>query len=331
MKYTRLGKSDIKVSPICFGAWAIGGWMWGGADRKKAVRAIEASIEMGITSIDTAPIYGFGLSEEIVGEVISSQRDRVQIMTKFGVRWDTSQGKYTWTTHNNEGDTTDIHRYAGKDGIILECERSLKRLQTEYIDLYQIHWPDTTTPVEESMEALERLIDDGKILAAGVSNYAVPDMALAGKVIPIASNQVPYSMLKRDIEDDIIPYCIDNNISIIVYSPMQRGILSGKFSPDHKFKEGDNRPETPYYKKVNIALINAFLDELRPLAEGKNASLAQLVIRWTLQQPGVTTVLAGIRDEQQLRDNAGALSFVLSGEEIQFINNKLEDLELEMD
>jgi aryl-alcohol dehydrogenase-like predicted oxidoreductase len=331
MIYRKLGNSDIEVTPISFGAWAIGGWMWGGSDRKKAIRALEASIDLGITSIDTAPVYGFGLSEEIVGEVISRKRDKVQIMTKFGLIWDTSQGEFYFSTLNNEGHPIKIHKHASKESIILECEQSLKRLQTDYIDLYQIHWPVPTSPIEETMEAVDALIKQGKIRAAGVSNFSTKEMEEARKAIPIASNQVPYSMVKRKIEDDVVPYCIENHVSIIVYSPLQRGILSGKFKSDHEFGEGDSRPSTPYYTKNNIDRINSFLDQLKPLARAKNASMAQLVIRWTIQQPGITTVLAGIRDEKQLIENAGSLSFNLSDEEMQSINIKLEHLKLEMD
>ena len=331
MIYKKLGNSDVEVTPISFGAWAIGGWMWGGADRKKAIRAIEASIDMGITSIDTAPVYGFGLSEEIVGEVISRKRDRVQIMTKFGLRWDTSLGEFYFPTFNNEGNPIKIHKYASKDSVILECEQSLKRLRTDYIDLYQIHWPVPTSPIEETMDAVDTLINQGKIRAAGVSNYSTDEMEEARKVIPLASNQVPYSMVKRKIEDDVAPYCIENNVSILAYSPLQRGILSGKFKSDHEFGEGDTRPATPYYKKKNIEKINSFLDELRPLAETKNASLAQLVIRWTIQRPGVTSVLAGIRDKEQLIENAGSLSFSLSDEEMESIDFKLGQLKIEIE
>ncbi len=327
MELNRLGTSDVKITPISFGAWAIGGWMWGGTDRKQAVRAIEASIEMGITSIDTAPAYGFGLSEEIVGEVTASKRDRVQIMTKYGLRWDTTDGQFFMPTRNNKGRPVKLHKYAGKDGIVHECEQSLKRLQTDYIDLYQIHWPDPSTAIEESMEAIEKLLQQGKILAAGVCNYSAEETKRAMGVVPLASNQVPYSMVRREIETEVLPFCIENDISVIAYSPLQRGILSGKMKPGRKFAKGDTRPDSRYYNKINMERINGFLEELRPLAEGKNASLAQLALRWTLQKPGITTVLAGIRNEAQLTDNAAALSLHLTDEDLGFIDAKLEQLD----
>ena len=328
MNYVQLGSSDVKITPITFGAWAIGGWMWGGADRIEAVRALELSLEMGITSIDTAPAYGFGLSEQIVGEVVEKKRDKVQILTKYGLRWDSNQGLFFFSTKKNDGTPVNMHRYAGKESIIHECEKSLERLRTDYIDLYQIHWPDSSTPVEDTMEAVDRLIQQGKILAAGVSNYSVDELQRAMDAVSVASNQVAYSMVNRGIEKDLVPFCRENNVGILAYSPLQRGILTGKFKPDHRFAPGDSRPDTLYYSKNNIEKINDFLCELELLADGKGVSLAQIVLRWTLQRPGITAVLAGIRNEEQLNENAGALSFTLSDEEMDFINDRLSRLEI---
>ncbi len=328
MELRKLGKSNVKITPIAFGAWAIGGWMWGGAERSDAIRAIRKSVEIGITTIDTAPVYGFGLSEEITGEAIKGMRDKVQILTKFGLSWNDTKGKFFMATRDNQGKSIDLYGYSAKDSVISECEESLRRLGTDYIDLLQIHWPDPTTPVEETMEALNLLIDQGKILAAGVSNYDVPLMEEAEKVTLLASNQVAYSMLNRGIERDVVPYCIKNEIGILAYSPLQRGLLTGKFDPDHKFREGDARGGLHWFKRENIIRVNDFLDKLRPLAESKGATLSQLVLRWTIQQPGITCVLAGARDPEQVVDNAGALSFSLSEKEIGFINLELAKLEL---
>lgn len=305
--------------------------MWGGTDEVAALRALEAAIDAGVTTIDTAAVYGFGLSEEIVGKAIKGKRDKVQILTKYGLRWDNTQGEFFFASKNNEGKPVNIHAFAGKDSIIKECEDSLRRLNTDYIDLYQQHWPDPVTPVEESMEAIGQLIHQGKIRAAGGSNYSTEDMTRAGTVVTQASNQVAYSMVKRGIEDDVVPFCIENNIGIVVYSPMQRGILSGKIKPGHTFKPGDSRPDTPFYKPENVKRINDFLDRIRPVADGKEVNLAQLVLRWTLQRPGVSTVLAGIRNEEQLWENAEAMEFELSPEEMETINKHLEELELVMD
>ena len=328
MELIKLGKSNVNITPIAFGAWAIGGWMWGGAERNDAVKAVRKSVELGITTIDTAPAYGFGLSEEITGEAVKGMRDKVQLLTKFGLRWNVTSGKFFMATKDNQGNDIDLYNYASKDSVIKECENCLKRLDTDYIDLFQIHWPDPTTPVDETMEALNRLIDQGKILAAGVSNYDVPLMEKASGITVVASNQVPYSMLKREIEEDVVPYCIENDIGILAYSPLQRGILTGKFDPGHKFKKGDARAGLPWFKKENIIRINGFLDKIKPIAESKGATLSQLVLRWTLQQPGITCVLAGARNPDQVADNAGTLTFSLSDDEMESINSELGRLEL---
>src|ERR1700730_16196501 len=186
MKYRKLGNSSLELSAICFGGWAAGGWMWGGSERNDAIRAIRAAYDLGVTSIDTAPIYGQGTSEEIVGEAIRGiARDRVQILTKYGMRWDLKKGDFAFSSKNNNGSDIDIYKYAGKESIIKECEDSLKRLGTDYIDLYQIHWPDSTTPIEESMEAVIRLIEQGKVRYAGVCNYNATQMAEAAKYIDL--------------------------------------------------------------------------------------------------------------------------------------------------
>ncbi len=328
MELRKLGSSNVKVTPIAFGAWAIGGWMWGGAERNDAIKAIKKSVEVGITTIDTAPVYGFGQSEEITGKAIKGMRDKVQILTKFGLRWNDTKGKYFMATKDNQGKPVDLYGYSAKESVMKECEDSLRRLGTDYIDLLQIHWPDPTTPVEETMDALNILIDQGKILAAGVSNYDVQLLDDARKVCNVASNQVPYSMLKRNIEEDIVPYCIKNEVGILAYSPLQRGLLTGKFNPEHKFKDGDARGGLPEFKRENIIRVNEFLDKLMPLAESKSATLSQLVLRWTVQQPGITCVLAGARDPEQVVDNAGATRFSLTEEETGFINGELDKLEL---
>ena len=329
MNLTKLKRSDLSITPLAFGAWAIGGWMWGGAEKKDAIKALEKSFDLGITSIDTAPVYGFGLSEEIVGEAYKGKRDKIQILTKFGLSWSGKKGQFFFSSTDNNGNPVDIYRNASKERVIQECDESLKRLHTDYIDLLQIHWPDPSTPLEETMEALNILIDQGKIRAAGVSNYDMPLLDDAVKITNIVSNQVPYSMLRRDIEADLVPWCLKNNIDILAYSPLQRGILTGKFNPDHHFNDGDTRNGLPWYKKENIVKINLFLEDIKPLAESKKASLSQLVLRWTLEQPGITCVLAGARNPEQIVENAGAMSFSLSDDEMTFINGKLAELDIE--
>lgn len=329
MEYRQLGESPVKASVITFGAWAIGGWMWGGADRKDAVTAIKAAYDEGVTTIDTAPAYGQGLSEEIVAEAVKGiPRDKLQILTKFGLRWDLAKGEFFFKSKDNDGKDIDMYKYASKESVIEECENCLRRLQTDYIDLFQIHWADPTTPIAETMEALAILQQQGKIRAGGVCNYTAAQMQEADKTFNLASNQVPYSMVFRDIEKEVVPYCIENKRAVIAYSPMQRGLLTGKIKPGHQFNEGDTRENNRFYKPDNIKRVNVFLDTLRPLAESKQATLAQLVLRWTIDQPGITIALAGARNAEQAVQNAKAVDIKLSAAEIQFINDRIGELEL---
>jgi aryl-alcohol dehydrogenase-like predicted oxidoreductase len=330
MEKRLLGKSGLPVSPITLGAWAIGGWMWGGSDKKDSIRAVESCLDHGITSIDTAPIYGFGHSEKVLGEAIKGKRDRYEILTKCGMRWEGSKGEYFFTTNDNSGIQRDIYKYSGRQSIIAECEESLQRLGTDYIDLFQVHWPDHTTPIEEAMEAFRILLEQGKIRAAGVSNYSVEQMSKASAVVELSSNQVPYSMVRREIEEDVAPWCLENDCGILAYSPLQRGLLTGKITPDYPFAPGDSRPETPHFKINNLIRTNKFLDEIRPLAEEKGATLSQLVIAWTLCQPGITVALVGARTEEQVKQNAAAMEVALSDEEMDVISQKLDKLQLDL-
>lgn len=330
MKKVKLGKSEIHVTPVTFGAWAIGGWMWGGADRKQAIEAIHTSIDLGVSSIDTAPIYGFGLSEEIVGEAVKGKRDKVEILTKYGMTWEGNKGEFYFETTHNNGHPVKVYKYASKESVIAECEDSLRRLKTDYIDLYQIHWPDPTTPVDETMEAIDQLLREGKIRAAGVCNYSLELAEEASKSVLLASNQVPYSMLRRDIEEDLLPWCIKNDVSILAYSPLQRGLLTGKITPDYEFSEGDSRPDTPWFSPENIKRTNAFLEEIRPIADGHNATLGQLVTAWTIAQPGITVALVGARNRKQVEQNAAAMELNLSKEEVAEITGKLDQLKLKL-
>lgn len=328
MENRKLGNSEIKITPIAFGAWAIGGLMWGGNDDKDALDALEAAFDLGITTFDTAPVYGFGHSEELVGKALQSKRDKVQILTKYGLRWDATVGEYHFSLEDEQGRQHKVHRYAGKTSVIKECEASLKRLKTDYIDLYQIHWPDPTTPISETMEAVEQLLKEGKIRAAGVSNYSVEQVKEAEQVINIVSNQVPYSMVNRDIEENLIPYAREKNIGILAYSPLQRGLLTGKITEDYHFSPGDTRIGNNYFKAENIRRVNDFLDKIKPIAEEKGASLSQLVINWTFRQPGITCALVGARNRKQMEENAKAVSFTLNQEEINRINKYLADIHL---
>jgi aryl-alcohol dehydrogenase-like predicted oxidoreductase len=329
MKYRKLGDSDLELSVITFGAWAAGGWMWGGTERKDSVNAIRESYHAGVTSIDTAPAYGQGLSEEIVGEALKGiPRDKVQIITKYGLRWDLKKGDFHFKSKDNDGHDIDMYKYSGRESIIQECENSLRRLKTDYIDLYQIHWADSTTPISETMEAVAKLIDQGKVRHAGVCNYNVAQMVEAEKSVNIISNQVPYSMVKREIEKEVVPHCIKNNKAILAYSPLERGLLTGKMKPGYKFGEGDHRANLLYFSDENIRRTNEFLDKIKSIAEVKDITLSQLVLSWTLAQPGITIALVGARNAEQAVANAKAGDIVLSADEINVINKHLESLEI---
>jgi aryl-alcohol dehydrogenase-like predicted oxidoreductase len=329
MQYRKINLSspanptDLQLSVITFGAWAAGGWMWGGTERSEAVQAIRDSYDAGVTSIDTAPIYGQGLSEEIVGEAIRDiPRDKVQILTKFGMRWDLDQARGDFAFHSQDpgGKDIDIYRYAGKESIIKECEDS--------IDLYQIHWPESTTPIAESMEAVVRLMEQGKVRYAGVCNYSADQMREAANTIDLVSNQVPYSMVKRGIEEETVPYCIEHKKAILAYSPLERGLLTGKMKPGHAFAPGDHRANLYFFKDENLSRVDEFLAKIQPLASDKGATVSQLVLRWTVEQPGITIALVGARNSQQALQNAASMDISLTQEELAFITTELDKLEL---
>ena len=328
MEHRRLGGSEVRVSIITLGTWAIGGFMWGGTDERLAIEAIQRSIDLGVTAIDTAPIYGFGLSESIVGRAIAGRRERVTLLTKFGLSWGDPGERKHWESPGTDGKPVKVFNDARKQTVIRECEESLRRLGTDRIDLYQQHWPDPQTPFEETLAAFETLLRDGKIRAAGVSNFPVELLDSARRRMPIASVQPPYSMLKRGIERDLVPYCIEHGIAILAYSPLERGLLTGKVTPGRVFTPTDHRARLPFYGRENREKVNAFLARIRPIAEAHAATLAQVVIQWTLHRPGITAVLVGARNPGQAEENAGAAALRLTGEEITRITAELERLEL---
>jgi aryl-alcohol dehydrogenase-like predicted oxidoreductase len=316
MDARRLGNSSLRVSPVIFGAWAIGGWMWGGADEKDAIEAIHAALDNGITTIDTAAVYGFGRSEELVGKAIKGRlREQVIIATKCGMRWDSDEGSDPWPQTGPDGQPVVIRKNSRPDSIIHECEKSLKRLGVETIDLYQIHWADLSTPVEDSMAAMLKLKDQGKIRAIGVSNYPIDLLERAFKAAPLASVQPPYSVIRRGIEADIIPFCRRHNVSPIVYSPLERGLLTGHVGPDRTFAPGDHRATLKSFSVDNRKRIMAALERIRPLAEQHHASFAQLIINWTYNEPGITAALVGARNAQQAEHNARAMDLNLTTRE----------------
>jgi aryl-alcohol dehydrogenase-like predicted oxidoreductase len=326
MQYRKLGTSSINASVITYGAWAIGGTMWGGTDETAAIEAIHASIDAGVTTIDTAPIYGYGKSEELVAKAVANRRDKVQILTKFGLRWDSSDGEHFFDL-NEDGKTVKIYKNARKQSVIEECENSLKRLKTDYIDLYQCHWRDQSTELEETMEACAQLVKEGKVRAIGLSNFTADDIRKCGSIVPIASNQPPFSMVLRDIEKEVLPYCREHDIATIVYSPLQRGLLTGKFKPDHQFAPGDHRAAQPQFQPGFIEKVNKFLEELKPIANRHNTTIGNVVLNWTIQQPGITVALVGARDAAQATENAKAADVRLNKDEVASINRMLQQFD----
>lgn len=325
MEYRKLGNTELELSAITYGAFAIGGSMWGGNEKQDSIDAVHAALDHGVSTIDTAPFYGMGLSEELIGEAIKGkQRDKIQLLTKFGLVWDGSnngKGEYFFDA-DDHGKAVPVYKLTSKANIIKELEESLKRLGTDYIDLLQLHWPDATTPIEETMEALNTLIQQGKIRAAGVSNYDLGQVKEAQQFIRLASDQVSYSMLNRDIEQEVIPYALANDLSIIAYSPLERGLLTGKYFTDAKLKAGDHR--NGYFGQFQLDKVEAFVNILKPLAESKNAKLSQLVLKWTTLQQGITVVLAGARNAAQSAENAQAIGLTITAEEMKFINSNIE-------
>ena len=322
MELRRLGTSEVMVTPLAFGAWAIGGWMWGGAEEGQALQAIRTAYEIGITTIDTAPAYGFGRSEELIGKALNGvPRSKYQLLTKFGLNWLTGEGEYFFDSVDNDGKPFKMYKWASRDRVIKECEDSLRRLGTDYIDLLQIHWPDATTPISETFEAVQRLMEQGKVRAAGVCNYNENQVEEALKTVPLASNQVPYSLVHRDIEKEVVPQAIEKAFGIVAYSPLQRGLLTGKIKPGHRFGEGDTREGNRFYTDESIKTVNGLLESIRPIAHKHEATLAQILINWTLHRPGVACVLVGARNAEQVRDNAKALNFSLSQEELRTITD----------
>jgi aryl-alcohol dehydrogenase-like predicted oxidoreductase len=318
MQARRLGNSDVMVSPVIFGAWAIGGWMWGGNEEADSIAAIRASLDAGVNTIDTAAIYGMGHSEELVAKAIKGRpRDSVVIATKCGMRWDgpEDEGSDPWPQKDNFGKDVIIRRNARPSSIAYECEQSLKRLRTDVIDLYQIHWPDLTTPVEDSMAAMVKLKAQGKIRAIGVSNYDAEWMRRATRVAPVASLQPPYSIVQRKIEADVLPFCRDHGVGVIVYSPLERGLLTGAVTMDRQFAPGDHRAGHKFFRPENRRKVLDALEQVRPIAERHKVSLAQLMVNWTIGVPGITAALVGARNAEQATHNAAAMHFELSGAE----------------
>ena len=315
MENRQLGASSVYISPIMLGTWAIGGWMWGGTDEKMGISAIRASIDAGVTAIDTAAIYGFGLSEQIVGKAIKGRRDEVVIATKCGMRWDSNVGSDPWPQKDAHGRDITIRKNCRPESIVHECEQSLKRLGVDVIDLYQIHWPDSQTPLEESWNAMVKLQHEGKVRAIGVSNYSLEQLKRVHAIRRVDSIQPPYSLMRRGIESDLLPFCQRHQIGVVAYSPLERGLLTGRVGVDRVFAKGDHRRDHPMFSKENRQLVLDTLKEIQPIAEKHRATLSQVILNCTIHMPGVTAAIVGARGPDQAQENAKAGALTLTKEE----------------
>lgn len=310
-----IGKSGVTASAVGLGTWAMGGWMWGGGDDEASIAAIRASLDAGITLIDTAPAYGLGRAEEVVGRAIAGRRDEVALVTKCGLVWDTDQGNPFV-----EQDGKTIHRYLGARSVRAELEASLKRLGTDHVDVFITHWQDPTTPIAETMEALLALKAEGKTRAIGISNASRQDLSAYMACGPVDCVQEAYNMLDRGLENTLLPDCRANNISVISYSSLALGLLTGRIGPDRVFEGDDLRRTNPRFSPTSLAHVNAFASAIAPVAAAHKANAGQIVIAWTLAQPGITFSLCGARNDRQAVENAYAGRISLSGDDLSLID-----------
>jgi Predicted oxidoreductases (related to aryl-alcohol dehydrogenases) len=306
-----IGRSGIRASAIGLGTWAIGGWMWGGTDEGEAIAAIQTALDEGVTLIDTAPAYGQGLAEEIVGKAIRGRRDKVVLATKCGLVWHTTKGRHFFDYEGRP-----VHRYLGRDAIFYEIEQSLGRLGTDYIDHYITHWQDPTTPTEETMDALEELKRQGKIRSIGASNVSPEELKAYVAAGQLDAVQEEYSMVERRIEKTLLPICAEHGVSVLSYSTLALGLLSGKIGPDRKFTGDDQRRNHPRFSVANREKVARFMAEIAPVVDAHGATPAQVVIAWTLQQPGITFALCGARNPRQAAENAAAGRLRLTADEL---------------
>ena len=300
MDMRNLGNSGIRISPILMGTWQAGKTMWAGIDDAETQKAIRAAFDAGINAFDTAEVYGNGHSERILAKALTGVRDQVVIMTKV------------------------FSNHLKYDQVIKACERSLKNLQTDYIDLYQVHWPPgsfghAAVPMQETMRAFGDLIKQGKIRAIGVSNFNRQQLEAASQFAAVVSLQSPYSLFWRHVEEDAAAFCRENGMSLLAYSPMAQGLLTGKFGPNHRFEKGDHRSSNRLFNPPLSQHVQAALSLLKPIAAAKGISLGQLALAWVISHPD-TFAIAGARNPQQAMQNAAAADIRLSAEEIQTLN-----------
>jgi aryl-alcohol dehydrogenase-like predicted oxidoreductase len=296
-EFVQIPQTELRVSRVALGTWAMGGWMWGGTDERESVATIRAALDQGINLIDTAPAYGFGVSEEIVGKAVAEAgpRSRAIIATKVGLEW--RDGK--------------VYRNASRERIMREIDDSLRRLRTDYIDIYQVHWPDPLVPIEETAEAMRELYEQGKIRAIGVSNYSVAQMERFRQIAPLHVLQPPYNLFERAIEEAILPYCRANGIATLGYGALCRGLLSGRMRTDTVFEGDDLRREDPKFQAPRYVQYLTAVARLDQLAKSRfQRRVIQLAVRWMLDQ-GISVALWGGRRPDQLEAVLGVAGWNL--------------------
>jgi len=313
MEYRRISKVNIEISVLGLGTWAFGGDAWWGPQKDvDSLSVLEKAINEGINLIDTAPVYGKGHSEELIGKFLKKKRlrDKVIIATKLGLSWKNGR----------------IYRDLSRKRMLEEIDESRRRLQTDYIDIYQVHWPDPNTPIAETATVMYEFYKKGLIRAIGVSNYSVEQMQEFMKYSPLHTLQPPYNMFKRDIEKDIIPFCIKNKISIISYIPLHSGILTGKFFfKNIKIPSDLCRKNHPDLKEPLFSVNKEILEKLNNLALKYNKTLTQLVLNWTYKREGITSILVGARNLDQLTENLGAVGWSLEPSDYKEIEKILQE------
>ena len=307
MKTRRLGDSDLNLTVIGLGTWAQGGgdWKfgWGPQDDQQSIAAIHQAIDSGINWIDTAAVYGLGHAEEVLGKALQGMANKPIIATKSARRWD---------------DQRNIVKIQTKESIKEEAENSLKRLQVDIIDLYQVHWPEPDDQIEEGWEAMTELVQEGKVRYVGVSNYSVSQLERIGLIQKPTSLQPPYSMIKPDFEQELLPYCERHNIGVVCYSPMYKGLLTGKVTRERmaSMSPDDHRHNDPNFNEPKLTQNLALVEKLKPIADDLGITLAQLSIAWTLRWPTVTSAIVGARNARQLQETVAAGSVELSADVI---------------
>ena len=295
MEYRKLG--DLKVSVIGYGAWGIGGApFWKNEGDKKSIDSIKASFDQGINIFDTAPVYGFGHSEELIGKALKPVREKVTIATKCGLRWDKES-------------LSALRKDASRKSILEEIDQSLKRLGTDWIDIYQVHWPDVETSHQETMEALLEIQEQGKICSIGVSNYSAAQIKECSQYAKIISLQPEYSLLAREIEKETAPLCIENNIGIIAYSPLSSGVLTGKYDKNTKFKDWRGKGIIGTFAGEGYTKNISKVDMLKVIALEEGKTCGQVAINWVLRQPGLTTALVGVKNPVQMKENLKSIGW----------------------